>query len=337
MRQRTADRLRGARRGTRPPRAPRARSPGCARPASARVSAATIECLGGATSETSSPPSSHAHASGALGAAAPRKHHAPGPRRDLARRGVVGIDDREVSRPLAREEARLGRGIVVEAGVPVEVVGGDVREHRHVRVEEVDRLELERRDLAHEVARPLLGEKRRERRADVAREDDASALALQDFGDPGRRRGLAVGAGDRDPAVLSRRLRLGDPPRDLDFRKDGHASFTGGADGGHVERHARGDREPARRRRETRRAARRRRTARRGNASSPRPSKSVSGRLSPTVTATPRSASASASARPLLAKPSTAIRRGRTASPLIAASGSRARAPQRGSRGSRSG
>jgi len=76
------------------------------------------------------------------------------------------------------------------------------------------------------------------------------------------------------------------------------------------------------------------------------PANAASVRLSPIATETPRASSASASARPLRANPSTATRRGRTpaegafakeAAALIAASGSRARGPRTGSRGSRSG
>ncbi len=61
-----------------------------------------------------------------------------------------------------------------------------------------------------------------------------------------RRRGLAVGAGDRDPAVRPGRLRLGDAPGDLDLGEDRDAALARRGHDRRVERHAGRDREPSR-------------------------------------------------------------------------------------------
>ena len=49
-----------------------------------------------------------------------------------------------------REDPGLGLRVLLEAGVAVEVVGGEVQEDRHLRAEGVGALELEARDLEHE-------------------------------------------------------------------------------------------------------------------------------------------------------------------------------------------
>ena len=69
--------------------------------------------------------------------------------RDPHRQRVVGVDHREVVAPLRVEDPRLGRGVALEPVVAIEVIGGDVEQHRHARAKRLDRLELEARRLDH--------------------------------------------------------------------------------------------------------------------------------------------------------------------------------------------
>ena len=57
-------------------------------------------------------------------------------------------DDRDVVRVLVLEDPQLRVGVGLEAAVPVEVVRLEVEQHGDVRLELVDVLELEARDLA---------------------------------------------------------------------------------------------------------------------------------------------------------------------------------------------
>ena len=204
-------------------------------------------------------------------------------------------------------------------------------------------------DSSHTKSRgPGCRQEARERRADVSGERRrAGPPRGEDLGDPGGRRRLSVGPRDGDPAVrcpAPRPRRCATRPRSPRGREAPRRAPA-----------ARPGRRAARRatpratppRPASRARALRRRSARRAPSSASRPSKSLSGRLSPTATPTPRATSASASARPLRAKPSTATRRGSGSgggaagyvigSALIAASTSRARARRRRARGSRSG
>ena len=174
-----------------------------------------------------------------------REGDPPRRRFDLPRAGVLGIDDGEILRPLVLEDPLLDPRVCLEVPVPVEVVGRDVGDDRDVRAEPFDRLELKGRDLADEVSRSRVGQERRERHTDVPRQGHRASRAAQDFGDPGRRRGLAVCARYRDPSVLPRLLLLGDAPGDLELRQDRDAPPARRRDGGRIERDSGRDREPA--------------------------------------------------------------------------------------------
>src|SRR6185369_15680218 len=63
--------------------------------------------------------------------------------------GVVRIHHRPVVRALVREDARLGLPVLLEARVAIEMIGGEVQEHGHVRPKRVRPLELEAGDLEH--------------------------------------------------------------------------------------------------------------------------------------------------------------------------------------------
>ena len=111
--------------------------------------------------------------------------------------------------------------------------------------EPVDRLELERGDLADEVARPRSPRKPESGAPMFPGERDGPTRAPQHLGDPGRRRRLAVGSRDGDPAVRARRLRLRDAPGDLDLGEDRDCPRRARRRApARVERHARRDREP---------------------------------------------------------------------------------------------
>ena len=274
---------------------------------------------------------------GAAGPAAPGERDPTRGRDDRTRRRVVVVDDGEVVRGLPGEDPRLGGEVGVEVPVAIEMVRRHVRQHRDVGAEPIHRFELERRDLAHEIARAFLGEKARQGRADVPGEHDPPAGALQDLGDPGRRRGLAVGARDRDPAMPSRRLRLGDPPGDLELRENGDAAAAGPR-----RRPAHPAERPARRRasrlrRETPAPGRRRRAAR-PDPAAPRGRRT---RSRTAVRRPRRRLRAPAAHRRARVRCGRTRARRRAAAALgigvIAASASRARRPRRAARRSRSG
>ena len=344
--------VRRRRRGSRPRRARRARSRGCARRAARAAPAAS----------TARPRSRDV----ARRARRPRARRRPRPRpaapRERARAAPRVRDRARAPRSsafttaksaglLAREDARLGRARSrSKPAYRSRWSGVTLVSTATCGAEAVDRLELEGRQLADEVARRRAprGSPRAARRC-CPRARPAGPARRRIVGDPGRRRRLAVGPGDGDPAVLARRLGLGDAPGDLDLREDR-------------------DPAPARRaRRPARRAARRARPrasrlrprnarrrpaeeelARRGPRSALEPGerRSRAGRRRPTRRRR-ASSSASASARPLRAKPSDgdpprAATRAQVGGRSSAARSSQLQRreperPRRGSRGSRSG
>ncbi len=205
-----------------------------------------------------------------------------------ARGGIVGVEDGDVFGALAREEPRLGRGVVLEARVAVEVVGRDVRQDRDVRAEAVDRLELERGDFAHEVAarrsprESPRAARRCFRRARRAAPPRSSVSAIQ----------VVVVDLPLVPVTATQRFRPAPRPRRCARRS---RSPPGPAVPARAPRRppARPAGRPARSRAsrrppETRRPGLRRRSARRGGRA-PRPPRNLPrGRLSPMDTATPR-------------------------------------------------
>ena len=131
------------------------------------------------------------------------------------RRLVVEVEHRAVGRRLIREDPRLRVDVRLEASVAIEVVGRQVQHHRHPRLKELGGFELEARRLAHD--EPVGRERervRRQRRADVAGDQDRTRLLGQHGADERRGGGLAVRPGDRD------RVGLGRPPAELELADD---------------------------------------------------------------------------------------------------------------------
>ncbi len=70
--------------------------------------------------------------------------------------GVIGVDDHDVRRRLVHPDARLGIGVVLDGGVPVEVVVAEVQPHRHDRAELIGHRQLRGRHLGHDDVDVLL-------------------------------------------------------------------------------------------------------------------------------------------------------------------------------------
>jgi hypothetical protein len=145
--------------------------------------------------------------------------------------------DVEAARHL--EQAQLRSGICFEPGIPVEMVGGDIQQHRNVAIEALREVDLIARQLEHIDAafwQRVLGE---DRQADVAAHRRRHARGLEDVVDERGRRRFAVGAGDADDLVR-RELGAG-AGEELDVADDFEARLTGpGGDGVAVERQAGG-------------------------------------------------------------------------------------------------
>ena len=126
---------------------------------------------------------------------------------DAAADVVVDADNRSLRRSPAREDAGLGRDVVREVTVALDVVRRDVEQHRDVAHQRADQVELEGGELQHVDAVLLQRLEIEHGNADVAAELHLAARRLQQM--RGKRAGcrLAVGTGDaHDPA---RRARAG--------------------------------------------------------------------------------------------------------------------------------
>jgi hypothetical protein len=133
-------------------------------------------------------------------------------------------------RPSALEDPQLRGSIGVERPVAVEMVGLEVEQHRHLAGELVHILELERRQLADH---PVRRADRRERRADVSRNDDVALRGTKDRAEELRGRRLPVGAGDADEPCLRQK-----PVAELDLRPDRNSPFARLGDERALPRHA---------------------------------------------------------------------------------------------------
>ena len=121
---------------------------------------------------------------------------------DVTAPGVSVGDDGEVSGVHVPEEALLGGGVVLHRLVPIEVVRRDVEQHAHVGMQLDRSRKLEARELGHEpLAGSAPGDLADGHRSDVADRLGGKATRAKEVAGEGGRRGLAVGAGDANPAL----------------------------------------------------------------------------------------------------------------------------------------
>ena len=110
----------------------------------------------------------------------------------------------------------LGRGVLVERAVPVDVVGSDVEADRRPRRDGVRPVQLEARQLdGDDVERLGVEDRLEDRRADVAGAARPQAGGPQDRREHLHRRRLAVGAGHGQPGRGAGQRTH--PPRELDL------------------------------------------------------------------------------------------------------------------------
>ena len=123
-----------------------------------------------------------------------RRHH-------RLHRGVVRVADPDRGGLGVPEQPRLVAVVLLERGVPVEVIGREVGEHADGRPEVRRVVELERAQLQRQPVRRVRRQRHvAERAADVSRGLGAEPGRRHRVGDERRGRGLAVGAGDADAA-----------------------------------------------------------------------------------------------------------------------------------------
>ena len=111
---------------------------------------------------------------------------------------VVEVDDRGRR---ALEDARLGRGVLGEVAVTVEVVGRHVQHRGRLRLQRPGRLELVRGELEHVHRRRRALEQVERGLAEVAADAHLEPGGLRKRADQRRDRALAVRAGDADHAA----------------------------------------------------------------------------------------------------------------------------------------
>lgn len=135
----------------------------------------------------------------------------------IARDGVVGVKDGGVPRALVQVNIFLGRDVLRHVAVHVQMVRGEVRQHRDLRrVRHIH--QLERRKLQHrKIVRRHLLRVREQRTADVAAEPHAPSLGLEKLGNDARGGGLAVAAGHAENGTRT------DGEERLHLARDGRA------------------------------------------------------------------------------------------------------------------
>ena len=135
----------------------------------------------------------------AEGDAPPPEHAARCGEHDL----VLRVPDRDRVGGLVLVDAGLRRGVGLERGVPVEVVGREVQPGRHPWAEPLREAKAERGRLDDERL-DVFVERGDERHVGVADRERLATRCLEHLGDHRRHRGLAVGAGDREHRSRSR-------------------------------------------------------------------------------------------------------------------------------------
>jgi hypothetical protein len=116
---------------------------------------------------------------------------------------VIGVHHGNVVGVLIREDARLGRGVVVDGRMPVEMVVGEIEPQRDPRTERRRGLELKAAHLDDvDRLRRRCVHLRAERHADVAADQRVSSVRLHHPSDHGCRRRLPLRSGNRDDPSL---------------------------------------------------------------------------------------------------------------------------------------
>ena len=139
-------------------------------------------------------------------------------RADLRAHLVIGgVEHRDGAGRLVQVGERLELGVAVrlERAVPFQVVRRDVEQHRRIGREPRGGFQLVGRGLRDEDARGIGRDGRKARVADVADRDGVHPRRTQKMCCERGDRGLAVGAGDGDPARCGRAL----APGELDSRR----------------------------------------------------------------------------------------------------------------------
>ena len=109
---------------------------------------------------------------------------------------IPGVEHKDTVGALAAVNAALGRHIVLQIRMHIQMVGRNVCDNGHIR-SAVHTVQLEAAELEHgKIVRPDVRDAVKERRADVAAKVHGIALRTQKLGRDGRGRGLAVAAGD---------------------------------------------------------------------------------------------------------------------------------------------
>ena len=144
--------------------------------------------------------------------AAEELHVANGFLRLGAGQRVIIIEDHAVAGPLVEEDVLLGGHILLHIGMDIQMVGGEVGNHRHMGAvghgHQLKTGQFQHRKVGdtHGVSLAQQGI------ADIAAEMDSIARLLQQFGNDGGSRSLAIRAGDGDDGTgtdLEEHLHLG--------------------------------------------------------------------------------------------------------------------------------
>ena len=149
-----------------------------------------------------------AHEGGIVGAGIGERHAADAAANafdnvhDLGDTRILGIDDGDIVCTHVRKELGLGEGVVAVAAVPCKMVGRDVEQDADMRMKLGCGGKLIARELGHEpLPRRARVDARDRRLTDVADGRGGHARCAQQMIGERRRGGLAVGAGDTDPAL----------------------------------------------------------------------------------------------------------------------------------------
>ncbi len=147
---------------------------------------------------------------------------------------VVGIQHRELVAALVRKDRGLRIRVGFERRIAIEVVGGEIQDRRRVWTKGLDSLQLKARELHHQrVVLPVHGV--RQRRPEIAADEDTATAGRQHRTQQGGGRALAVGPGDRRDRCREK------PRRQLDLRHDATARRAGSLQIGMIPGHTRRD------------------------------------------------------------------------------------------------